>query len=97
MQFAPVWIGLVVIYALSFTFKARLGLYGRLFDSVIGMIGFGFVLFWVLTAIFADMIIVTDPFSQVSGMKNKLPGTPIAGEGDLYYLLGGDNLARDVL
>jgi len=35
----------------------------------------------------------------VSGMKNKIPGTPLAGasEGDYaYYLLGGDNLARDV-
>ncbi|NBR33622.1 MAG: ABC transporter permease, partial [Rhodobacteraceae bacterium] len=39
------------------------------------------------------------PLGQVSGMKNKIPGTPLAGasEGDYaYYLLGGDNLARDV-
>ncbi|MEL6518501.1 MAG: ABC transporter permease, partial [Pseudomonadota bacterium] len=35
----------------------------------------------------------------VSGMKNKVPGTPLSGaeDGDYpYYLLGGDNLARDV-
>ena len=28
-------------------------------------------------------------------MKNKLPGTPLP-DGSGYYLLGGDNLARDV-
>jgi len=95
-QFTPVWIGMAIIFCVSIFFKRRLGLYGRLFDSIIGMCGFGIVLFWVLTAIFADMIIVTDPLSQVSGMKNKVPGTPIRGQDGLYYLLGGDNLARDV-
>ncbi len=95
-QFTPVWIGMAIIFGVSIFFKRRLGLYGRLFDSIIGMCGFGIVLFWVLTAIFADMIIVTDPLSQVSGMKNKVPGTPIRGQDGLYYLLGGDNLARDV-
>ncbi|MEL6643630.1 MAG: ABC transporter permease [Pseudomonadota bacterium] len=97
----PVWIALVVVFALSITFKRKLGLYGKLFDSVIGMIGFGMVMFWVFTGIFAamDLIITHDPLTQVSGMKNKVPGTPLsgAGEGDYaYYLLGGDNLARDV-
>ena len=29
-------------------------------------------------------------------MKNKVPGTAIRGQDGLYYLLGGDNLARDV-
>jgi len=96
MQFMPVWIGMVVVFALSIFYKRKLGLYGRLFDSVIGMCGFAIVLFWVLTAIFADLIIVTDPLAQVSGMKNKVPGTAIRGQDGLYYLLGGDNLARDV-
>ena len=96
VQFTPVWIGMAVIFALSIFYKRRLGLYGRLFDSVIGMSGFAIVLFWVLTAIFADLIIVTDPLAQVSGMKNKVPGTAIRGQDGLYYLLGGDNLARDV-
>lgn len=91
----PVWIGMVVIFALSITFKRKLGLYGRLFDSNIGMIGFGLVLFWVLAALFADQIITHDPLAQVSGMKNKVPGTPMT-EGEGWYFLGGDNLARDV-
>ena len=95
----PVWIALAATFALSITFKRRLGLYGKLFDSIIGMIGFAIVMFWVFTAIFGamDLIVTHDPLSQVSGMKNKVPGTPIPGD-DIYpyYLLGGDNLARDV-
>ena len=95
----PVWIALAVLFALSITFKRRLGLYGKLFDSPIGMIGFGIVMFWVFAALFADMIATHDPLSQISGMKNKVPGTPVSGGNeDVYpiYLLGGDNLARDV-
>ncbi len=98
-QFLPVWIALVATYALSITFKRRLGLYGKLFDSPVGMIGFGIVMFWVFTALFADQIITFDPLAQFSGMKNKPLGTPLAGaaEGDYaWFLFGGDHLARDV-
>ena len=95
-QFFQVWIGMVIIIGLSVFFKKRLGLYGRLFDSRVGLIGFAIVLFWVLTAILADNIITFDPLQQISGMKNKLPGTPVRGHDGMYYLLGGDNLARDV-
>ncbi len=100
-RFLPVWIALIVTFALSFAFRRRLGLYGKLFDSTIGMIGFAIVMFWVFTALFAaaDLILTHDPLAQVSGMKNKVPGTPVkaAGEGVFpWYLLGGDNLARDV-
>ncbi|WP_371154079.1 ABC transporter permease [Jannaschia sp. 2305UL9-9] len=99
--FTPVWISLVVLFVVSFAFKRKLGLYGKLFDSTIGMIGFGLVMFWVFTAIWSgvfDLISTHDPLSQVSGMKNKVPGTPYTGdEGEYpFYLLGGDNLARDV-
>ncbi|HBS50393.1 MAG TPA: peptide ABC transporter permease [Rhodobacteraceae bacterium] len=101
VQFTPVWIALIVLFAVSISFKRRLGLYGKLFDSVIGMIGFALVMFWVFTGIFGamDMILTHDPLAQVSGMKNEPPGTPLmnAEEGDYpYYLMGGDNLARDV-
>lgn len=100
-RFLPVWIALAVTFALSITFKRKLGLYGKLFDSVVGMIGFAIVMFWVFTGIFGamDMIITHDPLAQVSGMKNKTPGVALARaeEGEYaYYLLGGDNLARDV-
>lgn len=102
MRFMPVWIAMIAIFAGSIAFKGRLGLYGKLFDSPVGMIGFALVLFWTLTAFFVgvlDMIAVHDPLSQVSGMKNKVPGTPVRGaEEGVYpwYLFGGDNLARDV-
>ncbi len=101
-QFVPVWIALIVTFAVSITFKRRLGLYGKLFDSTVGMIGFGLVMFWVFTGVFGgvfDMIVTHDSLSQVSGMKNKLPGTALArAEPSDYqwFLLGGDNLARDV-
>lgn len=100
-QFGPVWIALVATFALSIAFKRSLGLYGKLFDSKIGMIGYGLVMFWVFAALFGtfDLIVTHDELAQVSGMKNKPPGTPLenGAEGDYaWYLLGGDNLARDV-
>lgn len=98
-QLLPVLIGLIAIFAISIATKTKTGLYGKLFDSSIGMIGFALVMFWVLTALFGDMIMTHDPLQQISGMKNKLPGTPTEGaEADVFqwYLLGGDNLARDV-
>ena len=101
-QLLPVWIALIVIFVVSILFKRSLGLYGKLFDSPIGMIGFGLIMFWVLIAFMGgalDWIVTHNELSQVSGMKNKLPGTPLRGaeDGDYpFYLLGGDNLARDV-
>jgi peptide/nickel transport system permease protein len=95
-NFLPVWIGLVAIFAISIYFKQYLGLYGRLFDSPVGMVGLAIVLFWVLTAFFADLIITHDPLAQIAAMKNKPPGTPVPGAEGEFYLLGGDNLARDV-
>jgi peptide/nickel transport system permease protein len=101
-QLMPVWIALFILFAVSISFKRRLGLYGKLFDSSIGMVGFGLVMFWVFVGIFGgplDMIVTHDPLSQISGMKNKGPGTALMspGEGEYgYFLLGGDHLARDV-
>ncbi|RZO39722.1 MAG: ABC transporter permease [Rhodobacteraceae bacterium] len=102
MQLMPVWISLVVLFVLSILYKRRLGLYGKLFDSTIGMIGFAIVMFWVFAGFYAgalDLILTHDPLSQVSGMKNKVPGTPMRGAEEneyAYFLLGGDTLARDV-
>ncbi|WP_299959023.1 ABC transporter permease [uncultured Roseobacter sp.] len=102
IQLGPVWISLIILFTVSMTYKRRLGLYGKLFDSTIGMIGFGLVMFWVFIGVYGgplDMLVTHDPLSQVSGMKNKVPGTPMRGaeEGEYaYFLLGGDNLARDV-
>ena len=79
IQFAPVLILLVITFALSLAFKRRLGLYGKLFDSTVGMIGLALVLFWVFTAFFAgvfDMVATHDPLDQSALMKKALPGTP---------------------
>ena len=101
-QLLPVWIALIVTFFVSIRYKRSLGLYGKLFDSTVGMIGFAIVMFWVYTGMFStmfDLVATYDPLSQVSGMKNKVPGTPLRGAeaGDYpYYLWGGDNLARDV-
>ncbi|MEM7300880.1 MAG: ABC transporter permease [Pseudomonadota bacterium] len=94
--FWPTWLSLVIVFAVSIYFKDVLGLYGKLFNSWVGMIGLGLVLFWVFTALWADYIATFDPIEQISGMKNKKPGTPARGVEDAWYLLGGDNLARDV-
>ena len=98
-QFWPVWVALVVTFVLSFRFKRRLGLYGKLFDSPVGMIGFAIVMFWVFTALFANMIMTFDPLAQLGSVKNPLPGAvvPEGAEGQYpWFLLGGDHLARDV-
>ncbi|MGB7261918.1 MAG: ABC transporter permease, partial [Albidovulum sp.] len=94
-QFLPVWIALIATFVLSIRYKRKLGLYGKLFDSTIGMVGFALVMFWVFTAIFAGTITTFDTLSQISQMKNKLPGTMIP-DGTSWYLLGGDHLGRDV-
>lgn len=98
-RFLPVWIALAVTFALSIAFRRRLGLYGRLFDSPVGMMGFGIVMFWVFTAIFADMIVTMDPLAQFAGSKNAVPGSALKSPVDgafTHLLLGGDHVARDV-
>ena len=96
IQFTPVWIGLVIIMGLSWAFRRRLGFYGKLFNSRIAVIGLTLVYFWILTAILAEYIVTFDALSQFSGMKNKKPGWPVRGMEGAHFLLGGDNLARDV-
>ena len=98
-RFLPVWIALIVSFVLSIRFKRRLGLYGKLFDNLIGMIGFGLAMFWLFTAIFAPMIATHGAIDQVASMRNAVPGSAVSGGDEglfAYYLLGGDNLGRDV-
>ncbi len=98
-QFWPVWVALAATVLVSVRFKRRLGLYGKLFDSPVGVIGFCIVMFWVFTGLFADLIITHDPLAQMSGLKNAPPGSALKTQIDgiySHYLLGGDHLARDV-
>ncbi len=102
LRLLPVWIALIVTFFLSITFKRKLGLYGKLFDSPIGMAGFGLVMFWVFAAVFSGIFPLVPTHGSIdliSSMRNELPGTPLPSpdEGEFaYYLLGGDNLGRDV-
>ncbi|PAQ10308.1 ABC transporter permease [Mesorhizobium temperatum] len=94
-RFWPVWIALVVVMGASFAYKKRLGLYGQLFDSSVGIVGVGICLFWLFTAIFASTISPFNPLVQIPIMKDALPGA-VEPQSGLVYLFGGDKLARDV-
>ena len=94
-RFWPVWICLAIVLVLSFAFKPRLGLYGQLFDTGVGIAGVVICLFWLFTAIFAQVISPFDPLAQIFVMKDALPGAiePSSGQA---FLFGGDRLARDI-
>lgn len=94
-RFWPVWASLVVVMGLSFRFRDRLGLYGQLYDTGIGIAGILLVGFWLFVAIFSKMIAPFQPLEQIVAMRNALPGA-IEPSSGLPYLFGGDTLARDV-
>ena len=95
LRFAPVLISLAAIMVVSMIFRRRLGFYGRIFESGIGMIGLALLLFWLLTALMANWIMLFDPFEQIRALQNKPPGA-IAPDIGLPYLFGGDSLGRCV-
>ncbi|MEL6582930.1 MAG: ABC transporter permease [Pseudomonadota bacterium] len=96
--FWPVWIALSVVMIPSFLFRKQLGLYGSIYTAPLGIFGLFLVMFWVFTALFAELIAPLDPLAQISGMKRAIPGSFVGDESLPYdvYLFGGDNLARDV-
>jgi peptide/nickel transport system permease protein len=94
-RFWPVWLALAIVIGLSMTYRKRLGLYGQLFDTYVGIVGVGICLFWVFSAVFAPAVAPFDPLAQIPVMKDALPGgiEPASGQA---FLFGGDKLARDV-
>ena len=94
-RFWPVWLAMAIVLGASFTFKKRLGLYGQLFDSGVGIVGVSICFFWLFTAIFAATVAPFDPLGQIAVMKDALPGA-VVPDTDQVYLFGGDKLARDV-
>ncbi len=100
-RFWPVWIGLLAIIGGGWFVRRRLGTIGRLYGSRIGMIGLGIVLFWVLTAIFANVIAPYGPrevpsdLMAITVLKKGLPGIVNPADG-IVWVLGGDNNARDI-
>lgn len=95
IQFMPVWIAIVIIMGVSWLYRAKLGLYGKLYDSKVAMAGLFLIFFWVFTAIFADLIALFQPLDQFIALKRKLPGM-IEAKSGLPFLFGGDNLGRDL-
>ncbi len=94
-RFWPVWIALAVLLVLSFVYRKRLGLYGHLIGTGVGLSGVIIVGFWLFTALFAPLIAPFGPLEQIAIMKHALPGAVEAKSGIPFYL-GGDKLARDV-
>lgn len=95
VQFLPVLALIALIMGVSAVYRRRLGFYGRIFESPIGMVGLAIVLFWVLTALMAQWVAVFDPYAQVRALQNQPPGAIDPNSG-LPYLFGGDALGRCV-
>jgi peptide/nickel transport system permease protein len=94
-RFWPVWIALAVLFFLVYAFKPRLGLFGELFNTGVGIAGVAICVFWLFTAIFAHVVAPFDPLAAVGSTKNLVPGAHDSGTG-YTFLLGTDQLARDV-
>ena len=96
-RFWPSWLAIAITLAACWPLRERLGAFGRLYGSRIGMAGVIIVLFWVFTAFFADQIAVLGPLEQTftPSMKKGLPGI-IDSETGIIFIWGADNLARDI-
>ena len=57
--------------------KAVITAFARIRESIVGMAGLAIVLFWVLVAVFADIISPFDPLQQISPLAT--PGTEVEG------------------
>jgi ABC-type dipeptide/oligopeptide/nickel transport system permease subunit len=62
-------------------------------ESVVGMIGLGLIVFWVLMAIFADVLSPFPPNATIFPLA--APGTDAPGGG--VFWLGTDHIGRDIL
>jgi len=62
-------------------------------ESVVGMVGFGLIVFWVLIAIFADVLAPFPPNATIFPLA--APGTE-APDGGVFWL-GTDHIGRDIL
>lgn len=94
-RFWPVWIALAILFVAVYMFKPRLGLFGELFNTGVGIAGVAICGFWLFTAIFASAVAPFDPLAAVGSTKNLVPGAQDAGTG-YVFLFGTDQLARDV-
>jgi peptide/nickel transport system permease protein len=91
----PVWVSMAILMGVSYRYRKRLGLYGQLYDSGVGIAGIAILSFWFFTAVFSRYVSPFNPLEQIAVMRNALPGA-IEPKSGYPFLLGGDKLARDV-
>lgn len=91
----PVWCAIFLTMGVGYVFRARLGLFGHLFDSGVGMLGLFICLFWLYAAILADAVALYEPLEQIVMYRRKPPGV-INMETGLPFLFGTDTLGRDL-
>ncbi|MEO0622346.1 MAG: ABC transporter permease [Pseudomonadota bacterium] len=94
-RFTPVWIALAVVLIGGYPIRSKLGTFGRLYGSPVGMAGIIIVLFWVFTAAMADLIAPMGGKDVAFLMKKAALGA-IDPQSGIAFLWGGDNLGRDV-
>jgi len=63
-------------------------------ESIVGMVGAGIVLFWILVAVFADVVSPFDPNQPIQPLA--LPGAVDEATGATFWL-GTDLIGRDIL
>ena len=84
-------------WASSYRYRKKLGLYGQLFDSGVGIIGVAHLL---LLALHGDLCALTSRpsirSSRSPSCRNALPGAIEPTSGLAVSCFGGDKLARDV-
>ena len=95
VRFWPVWLAMLITYLLMRMYRKRLGVFGHLLDSAVGITGLMIVLFWLFTALFADIVSTFEPLEQFFRYRKKPPGI-VEAESMIPMYFGSDNLGRDL-
>ena len=95
VRFWPVWLAMLITYLLMRMYRKRLGVFGHLLDSAVGITGLMIVLFWLFTALFADIVSTFEPLEQYFRYRKKPPGI-VEAESMIPMYFGSDNLGRDL-
>ncbi len=90
----PVWVSLALVFAISWPARHVTGLYGKLYDNPIGVLGLYICLFWIFGMIFAGVIGDFGPEIQSVALRKKGPGA--VDPSGMVSLLGGDVAGRDI-
>ena len=95
VRFWPVWLAMLISYLLMQMYRKHLGVFGHLLDSAVGISGLMIVLFWLFTALFADIVSTFEPLEQFFRYRKKPPGI-VEAESMIPMYFGSDNLGRDL-